>query len=755
VSSSGDRDGPRSLPGLTGGLSWRESLPAPLTSFIGRERTVADVREVLRRSRLVTLTGPGGVGKTRLAIEVARRRRLRSAAAVAFADLGSVGERAAVAAAVADAVGLAATRPGLAEAALGDWLAGRSVLIVLDNCEHVVGACAELVAGLLGRCPGLRVLATSRESLGVPGEVVWSVAPLTLQESRRLFVARARQARAAAPPDGGWDAAVLAICQRLEGIPLAIELAAAQVAVLSPAEIAPRLEDRLAVALRAGRLAPARQQTVRASIQWSYELLEPAERAAFAHLAVFTGAFGHGGASEVAGADLPMLAALAAKSMIYVIPGAVRTRYRLLDTLQAFGAERLRETGEETGVRQRHLAWWLSRAELACGHGTVPASAEGFEQLCEDIDDLRAALRFAAVHRPAAGLALMGTTRELWYRIAQPEGLERSLGFLELCKEPGRQRAYALITAGRLAITVMDHVLARRLLTEALSLATGTGDGAIEPLATFLLGVSLLLSDELDEAQRWFSRALELYSAAGDGSGTGRSTATLGNVAFFRGDLPRATELLEQALTILAAEGDRWGQGLCHTYLGLTAKESRSLRRAERHLLEGVRLLAPLRDVAILGIAIAALGAVQVAGAPRRALVLAAAAAARNGAGGRYASRAQGDIDAVRAAATDELGAAKAAEAWEEGSRLLFAQAAALALGSSPGGTTAAPGGLSKRELEVAGLVASGLTNAQVAHRLQLSPRTVENHVAHALAKLGARNRTELAARLADRPTAE
>jgi len=176
---------------------------------------------------------------------------------------------------------------------------------------------------------------------------------------------------------------------------------------------------------------------------------------------------------------------------------------------------------------------------------------------------------------------------------------------------------------------------------------------------------------------------------------------------------------------------------------------------AERHLRAGIRLLALVQDVAILGIAIAALGAVEVTRAPRRALVLAAAAAARNGAGGRYASRAQGDIDAVRAAATAALGAGQAATAWEEGSRLLFTQAAALALGRSPGGTTAAPGGLSRRELEVAGLVASGLTNAQVAHRLQLSHRTVENHVAHALAKLGARNRTELAARLADRSVAE
>ena len=201
MTGSGDRTGRGPLPGVRGEPDRRDWLPVPLTSFVGRERAVADVRELLQRSRLVTLTGPGGVGKTRLAIEVARRRRARSAA-VAFADLGSVGERAAVAAAVAEAIGLAAASPGRSEAALADWLADQSLLIVLDSCEHVVGACAELAAGLLGRCPGLRVLATSRESLGVPGEVVWMVAPLSLEESRRLFIARAREARPAAAPGG-------------------------------------------------------------------------------------------------------------------------------------------------------------------------------------------------------------------------------------------------------------------------------------------------------------------------------------------------------------------------------------------------------------------------------------------------------------------------------------------------------------------------------------------------------------------------
>jgi hypothetical protein len=200
VAGSGDGTGPGPLPDERDELDRRDRLPVPLTSFVGRERAVAEVRELVRRSRLVTLTGPGGVGKTRLAIEVARRRA-RSAAAVAFADLGSVGERAAVAAAVAEAIGLAAAGPGRAEAALADWVADQSWLVVLDNCEHVAGACAELAAGLLGRCPGLRVLATSRESLGVPGEVVWALPSLWIGRRARTLAATGL---AVAPPGGQW-----------------------------------------------------------------------------------------------------------------------------------------------------------------------------------------------------------------------------------------------------------------------------------------------------------------------------------------------------------------------------------------------------------------------------------------------------------------------------------------------------------------------------------------------------------------------
>lgn len=223
-------------------------------------------------------------------------------------------------------------------------------------------------------------------------------------------------------------------------------------------------------------------------------------------------------------------------------------------------------------------------------------------------------------------------------------------------------------------------------------------------------------------------------------------------VAFFGSDWPAATTRLERALALLTTAEDRWGQGLCRTYLGLTAKESRNMRGAERHLLEGIRLLAPVHDLAILGIAIAALAVVEVPRAPRRALMLAAAAAAREGAGGRYAFRAQGDIDAVRQAATAALGTVQAAAVWQEGSRLLFSQAAAFALRHRASRKPAPPGGLSSREYEIAGLVAAGLTNMQIARRLQLSHRTVENHIAHALAKLGARNRAELAARTTDRP---
>ena len=353
-------------------------------------------------------------------------------------------------------------------------------------------------------------------------------------------------------------------------------------------------------------------------------------------------------------------------------------------------------------------------------------------------------------HAPARGLRLIATTRDVWYKAAQSEGLRHALRLLDLCPEQDADRGWALAAGGRLAMVAQDHELAQHLLREAVSIARRQGEPSLEALARWLLGISLSLSQRLEESERMARAALELFRAQADEAGVGRSTSLLGFVAVRQGDVSEAEELLERALVILAAAGDVFGQGHCHWYLALTARAAGDLGAGERHLREAIELLSSDRDVAILGMALAALAAIEVKRAPRRALVVAAASAARHRVGGRYGLFGGGDIEDVRAAATSALGPDKAEEAWREGGRLLFDEAAPLALRQTVRRRSQDRGGLSRRELEVAELVAAGLSNAEVAAKLHLSQRTVENHVAHALAKLGLRNRTELAARLGE-----
>src|SRR5215469_2038154 len=351
------------------------NLPAELTSFVGRRGELAEVRRLLAGSRLVTLTGIGGVGKTRLALRAAAGLRRAFRDGVWLVQLDQVRDEALVAQAVAGALGLQDRAGYPPAAALADYLAGRQLLLVLDNCEHVVDAVAKLADTLLRAAAGLRVLATSRESLNMTGESVLAVPPLAAPEAGRslsvaelarfpaigLFAERAAQVVAGFALTEANAAAVASICRRLEGLPLAIELAAAWLPVLSPEQIDVRLGDRLGLLTRAGRARPARQQTLRASIEWSYGLCSQPERLLWARCSVFAGGFELDAAEGVcaddrlaAGRVLDLLAALAGKSILTVEHREGGARYRLPETLREFGQERLHESGEDTTLRRRH-----------------------------------------------------------------------------------------------------------------------------------------------------------------------------------------------------------------------------------------------------------------------------------------------------------------------------------------------------------------------------------------------------------------
>src|SRR5215204_1081825 len=336
------------------------SVPAPLTRLIGRESELQAVGGLLRRARLVTLTGPAGVGKTRTAVELGRGQAQRWADGVWLVDLASVGRAEDVAVEAARVLGIRGAARDSTTDAVRRYLTDRDVLLLLDNCEHVLDACAELGSRLLGACPHLRVLATSREPLGVPGEALWGLEPLSPQHAYRLFLERARERRPGLVPDDDTEAAVLNICARVDHLPLGIELAAARVSVMSPDEIAVSLEGHLGELARPRQRTPAHHRSVRAAVEWSYTLLDPVEQAAFRSLAVFVGGFDAEAACAVApGMSLEVLARLVDKSLVTVVPsGRHRTRYRLLDTMRAYATEHFTSANEEAAARNRHLRYF-------------------------------------------------------------------------------------------------------------------------------------------------------------------------------------------------------------------------------------------------------------------------------------------------------------------------------------------------------------------------------------------------------------
>jgi diguanylate cyclase (GGDEF)-like protein len=404
----------------------RHNLPAQLTSFVGREVEFEDVRRAAHQHRLLTLTGAGGTGKTRLALRVAADLVGGLRHGAWFVDLARVGPPAAVAAAVADALGVRKMRGRPALASVTAWLARKQLLLVLDNCEHLLAACGELVDAVLRAAPNVRILATSREPLGVEGEQAWPVPPLSMPahdaaepcsllrfEAVRLFVERAVLALPGFTLDAGNAEAVAQVCRRLDGIPLAIELAAARLRVLTPAQIAHRLDDRFALLAGGHPAALPRQQTLRALVDWSHDLLSPPEQVLLRRLAVFAGGCTLELAEETCGglpplqarAVLPLLGALADKSLLVVVrDGHGGARYQMLESIRHYAQEKLDAAGETAALRDRHLQALLALAERCepglHGHQQQP----WLERLDAEADDLRAALAWAETRNPDARL---------------------------------------------------------------------------------------------------------------------------------------------------------------------------------------------------------------------------------------------------------------------------------------------------------------------------------------------------------------
>jgi predicted ATPase/DNA-binding CsgD family transcriptional regulator len=750
-------------------------LPNDLTSFIGREREMAQLVRELGGSRLVTLTGSGGVGKTRLAIQVAERQRLAFADGVAFVSLAPIADPALVPRAIVDGLGLQPDRNRPALETLVRQLRTRELLLVLDNCEHVLAASGEVADALLRACSGVRILATSHEPLGVGGERVWRVPPMSLPDNRqvvsgddlvasseaaRLFVERATSAESTFTLRPEDVPSVAELCHRLDGIPLAIELAANRVRALTVGQIASRLENRFLLLTDGPRFGPQRHQTLRRAIQWSYELLSEPERVLLNRLGVFAAGWTLEAAEAVcAGESVPredlvdLMCRLVDRSLVVAEENAGAMRYRLLETLREFAAEQLAESGEEQQLRERHRTWYVHVAEdgerdiwrsdqLAC-----------VKRLDADRDNIRSALSWTlldAASDPEPGLRIAAAMVRFWD--LHGDLLEATRWLTDLLALPRVQRgtptwARAVTALGYLTILRGDRAAALPLLDQSIAFWRHVAEPRGLAVALFFRGLSVAWTGtDLDLAQANFTESLQLARQRGPRWVVYFCLYCLGETARLHGDLPRAEALLAESLSLAMLEGERWGA--FHALYGLALV---ALLRGERD--HANQLAQRCLDASLeLGDARGATYAIDVLAcvaladehARRAARLFSAAQALREPLGDFASATLRIQREQALATIRAKLGPTAFTAACAAGRSLSLDQAAALA--RAPYASHPPPSGLTPRERGVARLVAEGLSNREVAESLVVTERTVESHLGHIFDKLGLRSRTQLAA---------
>jgi predicted ATPase/class 3 adenylate cyclase len=570
-------DLPPDFPPLRSLDAFRHNLPVAATTFVGRESEVAALARHLADSRLVTLLGPGGSGKTRLALQVAAERVDQHADGVWLSELAPWSDPHLVPAALAAVVGVREAPGKSLLDTLETWAAERDVLIVLDNCEHVVGAAAELAGRLLRAGPGVRILATSREALGLAAEQVVAVAPLRLPELRagaapslealleseavRLFVERARSARPDLELGPEHATAVARICTRLDGIPLALELAARRVRGLSLTELAERLDQRLAFLTGGAREGEARHQTLHAAIGWSHDLLSNDERVLFRRLGVFAGGFDLAAAETVCAGPydtLDQIVALVDKSLVVASEAGGATRYRMLETVRDYALERLTEAREDDATRSAHLAWALHMVNRGAPPRSRGLPREWVDRLDAAHDNLRAALDHARDHDPEAGLRLATALRPFWWvRGHWHEGrarLEMALARSE--GAPPALRAKAVVGAADLAEWQGDARAAAALANEARRIFRRLGDRAGEAECCWKLGNVAMMGGRTAEARMVLAEGEAISRDLPDHDYLAQLLNAQGCVAFDEGDFAAARRLWEETLATDPAGSD-------------------------------------------------------------------------------------------------------------------------------------------------------------------------------------------------------
>lgn len=616
------------------------NLPRPRTSFIGREREAERMRQGLGVSRFLTVTGAGGCGKTRLALHVADALLTEYPDGVWLVELATVTDPVLVPQAVASAVGVREEPDRPILDTLKDYLRPRQILLILDNCEHLVGACALLVDDLLQSCPRLSVLATSQEALGVAGETLLRVptlslpaaavvgysaqGPSTIQqlmeaEATRLFVERARAVQPSFTLTERNARAVAQVCAHLDGIPLAIELAAARVKVLSVEQLAARLHDRFRLLTGGSRTALPRQQTLRATMDWSYDLLREPERVLFRRLSVFSGGCTLDAAGVVCTGDdldpdelLDLLAGLVDKSLIIADTDGGEARYRLLETIRQYGAERLLEAAEAARLRARHAKTFAELVATAEPEILGPEQATWVNCLEQEHDNLRAALDWARSEPSgvAAGVGLAGALWRFWWIRGH---LSEGRGWLEQLlamggDAPADARAKALNGAGNLAYAQGDYARARTMHEQCLALGRELGDARGVANSLNNLAVVAQALGDYPRAAEFHEQSLEQRRELGDKRGIAMSLNNLGAIAQRRGDYPRAAEFHEESLALRRELGDKRGIALSLNNLGTVALDQGDHAHAAMLLEESLALFRELGDRANIAASLDHLG---------------------------------------------------------------------------------------------------------------------------------------------------
>jgi predicted ATPase/DNA-binding SARP family transcriptional activator/DNA-binding CsgD family transcriptional regulator len=805
----------------------RHNLPAPRSSFVGRETELRNVKRDLAMTRLLTLTGAGGCGKTRLALEVARQLVGAYPDGVWLVELAPLSEGALVAQAVAAALGVQEQPDRSLTDALVAFLRAERALLVMDNCEHLVDAVARFADTLLDSCLHLRVLATSRESLNVEGELNWLVPSLSVPsllqspsveelggyESVRLFVQRARHRNPAFSLTSENAHAVARICSRLDGIPLAIELAAARVG-LSVEQIAARLDDSLRLLSAGSRTALPRQRTLRGTLDWSYALLSESEQRLFCLLSVFAGGWTLEAAEAVGAGDtdqgdvLDLLSRLVDKSLVVTeTTGIGGVRYRLLEPVRQYAKEKLEEGGEAEEVRQRHETFFLALAEEAQPKLRGPEDTEWLERLEAEHDNLRVALSWTLERGEAElGLRLAGALWTFWEAHGHySEGrrwLEEELekegrasaaarakaleGFgwlvfragemnravvaaeegLELSDDAGlggAVRAKFLGLLGWLVEVQGHHARAKELLEESLKLSRDVDDKFGIADALLMLGSTLSSLGDRRRERQLHEEGIALSRELGYVRTLGRLLFSVGYVLLLEGDYERGAALNEEAAALYRVRGYKGGLEFVLDNLGWAALLQGDYDRARTSYQESLTLCKELGDKSIASESLDGMACIAAAEgeAERAARLFGAAQALREAVGYHHMPEEDAWREPYMATARSQLDEASWEEAWAEGRAMSMEQAIEYALSeekpltpSSPASEQASsdePPTLTRREKEVAVLVARRLTNRQIASELVLSEHTVHHHVTNILKKLNLSSRQQVASRLSDR----